>query len=230
MIKVGCCGLPVSMADYFRMFDVVEVQKTFYKPPMPETAERWRELAGEGFEFTVKAFQVITHPPSSPTYRKAKLKVDDGGFFKPVKAVFDAWERTREVAKILNSSVIVFQTPRSFRECEENVRNMKEFFNSIEREFVFCWEPRGWGSDVVKDVCQKLDLVHVVDPFVSRSMHGEIRYYRLHGFNYRHKYSDDELKWLLERVSGERTCYVMFNNMHMLEDAIRFREMSIKRK
>ncbi|AIY89486.1 DUF72 domain-containing protein [Geoglobus acetivorans] len=230
MIKVGCCGIPTSMEKYFQMFDVVEVQKTFYRPPKPETAERWRELAGEGFEFTVKAFQVITHPPSSPTYRKARLKMDDGGFFKPIRAVFDAWERTREVAKILDSSVIVFQTPRSFRECEENVRNMREFFNSIERDFVFCWEPRGWSSEAIKDVCQKLDLVHVVDPFISRSMYGEIRYYRLHGFNYRHKYSDDELEWLSERVSGEKTCYVLFNNMHMLDDAVRFREILSERK
>ncbi|NOY10615.1 MAG: DUF72 domain-containing protein [Archaeoglobi archaeon] len=222
MIRVGCCGFPVSMEKYFQMFDVVEVQKTFYRPPRPETAARWRETAGEGFEFTVKAFQVITHPPSSPTYRKARLKVDDGGFFRPVKAVFDAWERTREIAKVLGSRIVVFQTPKSFRESEENIRNMREFFSSIEREFVFCWEPRGWRSERVREVCERLDLVHVVDPFVERSVYGELRYYRLHGFNYKHKYSDEELEWLAERVRGERECYVMFNNVHMLDDATRF--------
>lgn len=222
MVKVGCCGFPVSMKEYFKKFRVVEIQKTFYKPPKPETAEKWRVMAGDDFEFTVKAFQVITHPPSSPTYRKARLKVDDGGFFKPVRAVFDAWEKTREVAKILDSRVIVFQTPKSFRESEENIRNMKEFFSSIEREFVFCWEPRGWRSESVREVCERLDLVHVVDPFVERSVYGELRYYRLHGYNYRHKYDDEELKWLAETVRKGKECYVMFNNVHMLDDAARF--------
>ena len=32
-VKVGCCGFPVSMKRYFQEFRVVEVQKTFYKPP-----------------------------------------------------------------------------------------------------------------------------------------------------------------------------------------------------
>ena len=221
-VKVGCCGFPVSMEEYFKMFEVVEVQKTFYKPPKPETAKRWRELAGEDFEFTVKAFQVITHPPSSPTYRKARLSVDDAGFFKPIKAVFDGWEKTREIARILRARIVVFQTPRLFRECEENIRNIKEFFSSIEREFIFCWEPRGWSRDAVRKVCERLELVHVVDPFVEESVYGSIAYYRLHGYNYRHKYGDDELGWLAGRVRGKGTCYVMFNNVHMLDDAERF--------
>lgn len=210
------------MKNYFEKFDVVEVQKTFYKPIKPETAEKWRKLAGEDFEFTIKAFQVITHPPSSPTYRKAGLKVEDGGYFRPVKAVFDAWEKTREIAKILRSKIIVFQTPRSFRESDENVRNMVEFFSSIEREFTFCWEPRGWSAEKIKEVCEKIDLVHAVDPFVGKSVYGDMEYYRLHGFNYKHKYSDEELRWLAEKVSNEKVCYVMFNNVHMLDDAERF--------
>lgn len=225
MLKVGCCGFPISMEKYFRLFEVVEVQKTFYRPPQPETARKWREIAGNGFEFTVKAFQVITHPPVSPTYRKAGLKLDDGGHFRPVRVVFDAWEITKEIAEILNSRIIVFQTPKSFIQSDENIRNMREFFNSIERKFIFCWEPRGWDREVVKEVCEKLDLVHVSDPFVEKSTHGRIKYYRLHGFNYRHKYSDEELEWLANEVLKEKECYVMFNNVHMLDDALRFRRI-----
>ncbi len=224
MVKVGCCGFPVSMREYFKRFEVVEVQKTFYKPPKPETAKKWREMARNSFEFTVKAFQVITHPPSSPTYRKARLKVENGGYFKPVSEVFDAWERTKEIAKVLRSKIVVFQTPRSFRESEENVRNMVEFFSSIDGGFIFCWEPRGWSSEKVREVCEELDLIHVVDPFVEESVYGELKYFRLHGFSYRHRYSDDELKWLARKVSGGRECYTMFNNVHMLGDATRFIE------
>ncbi len=222
-LKVGCCGFPVSMSKYFNMFEVVEVQKTFYKPPEVETAERWRKAAPEGFEFTLKAWQVITHPPNSPTYRKAGLQVENCGFFRPTGEVFEAWDKTREIAKVLKANFVVFQTPRSFRENEENINNMREFFNSIERGFVFGFEPRGWSEERTRKICEELNLVHVVDPFTSRQVYGEICYFRLHGFNYKHKYTDEELEKLLEMV--ERSGYVMFNNVSMLDDAIRFRKL-----
>ncbi len=222
MIRIGCCGFPVSMKKYFQLFNVVEVQKTFYKPPQPDTAKKWRDQAPEDFEFTVKAWQVITHPPSSPTYRKAGIQVKYGGFFKPVEEVFKAWETTREIAKILNARFVVFQTPKSFKDTDENIKNMREFFGSIERDFVFGFEPRGWREEKVRKVCEELNLVHVVDPFVSRQLYGEISYFRLHGFNYKHKYTDDELLKLRDLVSEG---YVMFNNVHMLDDALRFKRL-----
>ncbi|MET1125113.1 MAG: DUF72 domain-containing protein [Archaeoglobaceae archaeon] len=224
MVRVGCCGFPVSMKKYFETFDVVEVQKTFYNPPKVETARKWRKEAPEGFEFTVKAWQLITHPPSSPTYRKAGIKVEDAGFFKPIKVVFEAWERTREVAKALEAKFLLFQTPKSFTDSEENVKNMREFFGSIEREFVFGFEPRGWSRERILKVCEELDLVHVVDPFVEEQLYGDIIYYRLHGEKgYRHKYSDEELERLRDMCVKEG--YVMFNNVHMFDDAQRFKKL-----
>ncbi len=208
-MKIGCCGFPIAMERYFEKFEVVEVQKTFYKPPSLETAKKWREMAPSGFEFTVKAWQIITHPPSSPTYRKAKLLVEDGGFFKPIKAVFEAWEVTKAIAKALKSKFILFQTPKSFKETEENFRNMKEFFGSIERDFIFGWEPRGWRSEAVRRICKELSLVHVVDPFESEPTHGELRYFRVHKNR-----SDEELRKLMDKCD-----YLLFNNPFMLRDA-----------
>ncbi|MFQ6672762.1 MAG: DUF72 domain-containing protein, partial [Candidatus Tectimicrobiota bacterium] len=40
---------------------LVEVQQTFYQPPWRTTAERWRWQAPEGFAFSPKAGQLITH-------------------------------------------------------------------------------------------------------------------------------------------------------------------------
>ncbi|MEM2191096.1 MAG: DUF72 domain-containing protein [Archaeoglobaceae archaeon] len=208
-MKIGCCGFPVAMEKYFKLFEVVEIQKTFYKPPAVETAKKWRDNAPEGFEFTVKAWQVITHPPTSPTYRRVNLKLEDAGFFKPIKQVFEAWEVTREIAKTLKAKFILFQTPKSFKESEESFRNMREFFNSIEREFTFGWEARGWSGDAVKRICEELSLVHVVDPFESQPVFGDIRYFRIHK-----NHSDDEIFSLLGKAD-----YVMFNNPFMLQDA-----------
>lgn len=208
-MKVGCCGFPIAMGKYFEKFEVVEVQKTFYKPPSPEAVKKWRDIAPENFEFTLKAWQVITHPPSSPTYRKAKLTLEDAGFFKPIKVVFDAWEVIRQIAKALKSRFILFQTPKSFKESEENLRNMKEFFRSIEQEFIFGWEPRGWRNEAVKRICEELSIVHVVDPFEAEPTYGQLRYFRVH-----RNHEDEELRNLLKRCD-----YLLFNNPFMLRDA-----------
>ena len=225
-VKVGCCGFSVSMKKYFEKLKLVEVQKTFYEPPKIETAKKWKNSAPEGFEFTLKAWQVITHPPTSPTFKKTKIKVKECGFFKPIKQVFDAWEITKEIAKCLGAKIILFQTPASFKESEENIKNMREFFSTLGKEFVFVWEPRGWTSEKIKNVCAELDLIHCVDPFVDKPLYGEIAYLRLHGSHarmYKHKFSNEELKWLKSFVKGlKKETYVLFNNVYMYDDSLRF--------
>ncbi len=234
-VLVGCCGFPIGMKKYFELFVVVEVQKTFYNPPSPETLRNWRVSAPSGFEFTVKAWQLITHPPSSPTYRKAGLKLNASsqvGFFKPTREVFDAWERTREACTILGARVCVFQTPRSFKETPENIKNMKEFFSSISDGVEFAWEPRGWSPETVKLLCEELKILHVVDPFNTLpATQSETVYFRLHGSPpgkklYRYKYTESDLAWLageVKRLSGR--VYVMFNNVYMKEDALKFKSI-----
>ena len=66
-IRVGLCGIGMARDKYFRTYPVTEVQQTFYEPPKLSLLQRWREQAPRNFEFTLKAWQLITHPPSSPT-------------------------------------------------------------------------------------------------------------------------------------------------------------------
>lgn len=173
-VKIGCCGFAQGMKSYFSQFRLVEVQKTFYKMPKLETALRWRQQAPFDFEFTVKAWQLITHPPASPTYRKAGIKIPPDkekhyGFFSPSDEVWKAWEETKRFAQALKAKLIVFQCPPSFRETEENVDNMKGFFKSAERAGVlFAWEPRGeWSERTIENLCSGLGLIHCVDPMES---------------------------------------------------------------
>ena len=236
MIKVGCCGFPGGMKKYFQEFSLVEVQKTFYSPPKVETAQRWRTHAGEGFEFTLKAWQLITHPASSPTYRKAGINVEDRekyGFFRPTEEVFSAWERTREIAEALEASVVVFQCPPRFTQSEEHISNLKSFFGSIERgSFTFALELRSpWDRELLGELCEELKLVHCVDPLQEEPVTQRLAYFRLHGsyeggrINYRHRYSDEELKAVLKKAMEYDTAYVLFNNIYMGEDAKRFLEL-----
>jgi len=228
MIKVGCCGFPIAKEKYFSKFDLVEVQKTFYLPPKPDTAKKWKEKSPRSFEFTMKAWQLMTHSPKSPTYRKAGIDVEDAdkyGFFKPTKEVFDAWEKTKEIADILNAKIIVFQCPPSFREEKKHVENMKDFFSSIGKNFLYAWEPRGeWSRETIREICAELQLIHCVDPFKEKHLHGKPAYFRLHGKGgYRYDYSSAELKKLLGMC--EKDTYCLFNNTAMYKNAMEFKEM-----
>ena len=216
-MKIGCCGFPVGMKKYFESFNVVELQKTFYKFPKIETVKKWRKIAPKNFEFTLKANQIITHPLSSPTYRKMKKKPGNAGFFKNVKEVFDTYKSTKEIGKILNTKIILFQCPASFKPTKENIENMYNFFNSVSKDFVFTWEPRGkWDESTVKEICSELNLIHCVDPFKNNQVYGDFSYFRLHGIGgYRYKYSDDELKRLKKPAKKVMFYSTMFICMRM---------------
>ncbi len=139
-----------------------------------------------------------------------------------------AWLRTEEIADLLDSKVIVFQCPASFEPTGENRTNMERFFSTVSRNGrIFAWEPRGrWKENQIEELCRKLDLVHVVDPFRSRATWGRIRYYRLHGIGgYRYRYTGEDLVRLKDLASSGIESYFMFNNVHMFENAREFKEL-----
>src|SRR4051794_10940198 len=49
------------LAYYAERFDTVEVNYTFYRVPTPELLEGWSHTVPDGFRFTLKAPQRITH-------------------------------------------------------------------------------------------------------------------------------------------------------------------------
>ncbi len=233
MIHVGCCGWRKAHDTTFEHFRLLEVQKTFYKPPMERTARRWRDQAPADFLFTLKAWQLITHEPSSPTYRRADLDIRDEardryGAFRPTEEVLQAWERTRAIADALAVPIVLFQCPASFDPTAEHKEAMRAFFGEIGRQpFTFAWEPRGaWQEDEIAALCQELDLIHCVDPFTSRTVTEHLAYFRLHGIDgYYHNYSDDELEQVVAWCEPFETAYVLLNNVSMWDDALRLRRM-----
>ncbi len=245
LVKVGCCGFPVSRRKYYAEFKVVEIQQTFYKPPSIDTMRKWREEAPEDFEFTFKAWQVITHSPKSPTWRKAKIDIpkediEKYGLLKPTKENIETWRKMLDIAKVLRAKIIVLQTPPSLRYDNGNIDRIREFFDkimSINNNVYVAWEPRGqWHMYINKlsEIFKKYKIIHVVDPFKYDPIpSSEVCYLRLHGrgkreVNYRYKYTQDDYNELLIKLKDYSKyfseCYVMFNNVYMFGDAREFKE------
>jgi uncharacterized protein YecE (DUF72 family) len=135
-IKVGCCGwgfFKGGLKAYMKKFSLVEVEQTFYKLPMVKTAERWRVEAPEGFEFSIKVWQAITHLPTSPTWRRSGLKPEElkrrrYGRLRPTRDNFEAWKRTKEIADALDARVCVIQCPPNFK-CTKKMLKICENFS-----------------------------------------------------------------------------------------------------
>jgi uncharacterized protein YecE (DUF72 family) len=231
-VKVGLCGASMALTAYADEFRVLEVQQTFYQPPREATLRRWRESVPPAFEFTIKAWQLITHEAKSPTYRRLRTPLSaeergEAGGFRWTPVVERAWETTLRCAAALDATAILLQCPASFRPTGTAIARLREFLNRAQRPsgVRLLWEPRGpWPDDVVRELCQEFDLTHAADPFVRPSL-TPLAYYRLHGITgAHHVYTDAELEQLAGIVGGG-PAYVMFNNVLRAADARRFSAM-----
>lgn len=236
MPLIGCCGWAGSQPQYFSQFPVIEIQSTFYDPPALKVASRWRAVAPPEFEFCIKAWQLITHAPSSPTYRRLRKPVDAErsalfGSFQDTDEVWQAWVKTLEIAGALRAGVVLFQCPASFHASRPNIENLSHFFEKIgPQSFRLAWEPRGpWPAGIVRDLCAQYRLIHCVDPLCAAPDPEAPPYWRLHGKgSYSYRYTDEdllELRKLLSFASTETQAYVLFNNVTMREDASRFQQL-----
>lgn len=207
------------MKRYFEEYSLVELNTTFYQYPKLETVSGWREKSPLNFEFTVKAHQDISH--------KAKMRLDETSL--------KAFEAMKQICKILKANVLLFQTPGSFR--PDRMDEAERFFQNVNREgLTLAWETRGseWEKPEVSGklsrMLSSLNVVHVTDPFrVLPAYTGETAYFRLHGLGetlYYYQYSDQELRSLAETArnfeSRGKMVYVLFNNLSMFDDGIRF--------
>lgn len=233
-IRIGTCGFRNTKEDYAEHLSTVEIQHTFYQPPQIATLKRWRERMPVDFEFTLKAWQLITHESSSPTYKRLKRKlskneVAHAGFFKDSSIVREALEVTLDCAKALKAKTILFQCPARFTPVPENLASMSKFFNDAPRgKLNFAWEPRGteWTDDLIRDLCTDLDLWHAVDPFARGTVTPKRCYFRMHGTpRWRYTYEDGELEELAQMIPKRGRSYAFFNNITMREDAIRFERL-----
>ncbi|RLI34592.1 DUF72 domain-containing protein [Candidatus Bathyarchaeota archaeon] len=220
-VKIGCCGFPVSKKKYYEALSLVEINATFYKYLDQSLLEKWRKEAPENFEFTVKAHQDISH-----TFKLSWRK-----------ETREALKRMVETCETLEAQVLLIQTPGSLRPSKETLKEAQRFFEKAGREnLTLVWETRGpeWlkqeNFEALRRLLSKVNVVHCVDPLLAEPAYtSNIAYFRLHGMGeklYYYEYSNVELEKLKEKIGkieGVETVYMLFNNLAMFTDAVRFK-------
>ena len=218
-MRIGTCGwsyLPKKyvkpgesrLLSYAKIFVLAEITSTFYRLPKTSTARAWRkevDKVNPDFEFTVKVPKLITHVSNFSDKQ--------------------TWEKIRDIGEALHAKVMVFQTPRNFKETKTNLNRMEKFFKSV-KGFKFAVEPREWSRETVESFLPKLGLIHITNPFSEAPLKQKLNYYRLHGKDnimYRYRFKDDDLEFLKKTM--KKNDYLFFNNIFMYDDAMRMQEL-----
>lgn len=237
-MKAGCGGFPVSRPRYFTELEAVEIASSFQNPPKLATAQKWREEAPTGFEYSLCAWALITHPATHIAFDKLSREIPERrkafcGHFKDTPEVFQAWEATKSVASVLRARFVVFATPSTFYPDANHLKDMYRFFKAIDRGgMAMVWQPDGeWTSRMVGKICADLGLIHGVDPLQETPAGGGVHYFRLRGLRQgrallrAHRYSDAELKEVASLGQG-KPGYAFFSNLSSWQDAKRFAALS----
>ena len=108
-----------------------------------------------------------------------------------------------------------------------NIKKIEDFMGSVGRKFKIGLEAPEWKRETIEKVFSELDIIHIVNPFEEKPIKQKTNYYHLNGIGatmYRYRFKDADL----ERLKGmvKKKDYVLFNNIFLYEDSMRFMELS----
>jgi uncharacterized protein YecE (DUF72 family) len=217
------------------MFDVAEVNVSFYHPPKPEVAESWCDLLDRldatRFRFTVKLWQGLTHGADSIESPEAC--------------------RLRESCELLRArgrlSAVLAQFPWSFKNAPASRDRLRDLADQW-GEFNLAVEVRhgSWAEDSYLDWlrAQSIAFVNIDQPVIGESLEPSghitspaVAYVRLHGRNreawfseeagrderYNYRYTASELApWVarIEELSAVADETIVITNNHFQGQAV----------
>ncbi len=247
-IWIGTCGQVVSWQRFFDLFTALELNSTFYKFPTERQLKNWKKYLEAGKQkgafLSLKAHQLFTHPLKSPTWKRSefgpeerkKLK-DLVGCLKWNDFTVEQLERLKTLVEELKQDLVLFQLPAA---CEAEKEQILPFLLRAKETLKtkVGLEIRWNDLSLLKKVAEE-GVTPVFDPFLEPELRENLfpeldfLYLRLHGkkdsrgkINYRYQYTDSDfrnLKTWLEGARAPKIC-VLFNNVYMKEDALRFKE------
>lgn len=169
-----------------RLFSVLEINSTFYRPPSARVSERWvRQVQPfPDFRFTAKLWSRFSH--EATTLQAGEIDLFREGL-APLKE-----------AGIL--SALLLQFPWSFRKEKANGIRLLRIFEAFS-DYPLVLEVRhaSWDDEVVRDFLRKhqVGFCNLDQPVIGEShppsahVTSEIGYFRFHGRNYDHWFREN---------------------------------------
>jgi len=222
---------------YGQIFNTVEVNSTFYRPPTAEMTQGWAEKTPVDFSFAVKLWQKFTHP------KKIGRKGIDEAWEAFTQEDIDLFRAGLEpLAQAGKLGVLLLQYPAGFHSTPENADGVAQILR------VFADYPRvlelrhkSWSehSEQLQALLadNRASQVIIDEPKFATSIRqdlqpfGEIFYLRAHGRNakawwrhgeswerYDYLYTRGEIKKIAERIKvgasapAVKKAFAMFNN------------------
>lgn len=225
---------------YAQLFETVEINTTFYRPPAPGMAKAWARKTPESFEFAVKVWQKFTHARKIGEGVSEKEERWEGPSQSDVDLFLTGIEPLAESGKL---GVLLFQYPPGFHFTQENVekllwtlRAFKDYPKVVELRHRSWSDKRRETEEILREFMASWVLID--EPKFGSSVRqefepiGEILYFRAHGRNaanwwnppetwmrYDYCYSPEEIEEFareLKRLTQERPdlnkAFVFFNN------------------
>jgi len=196
---------------YAKIFKTVEIDSTFYRYPSKGMVMGWTKYSPEGFVFTAKLPQLITH--------EKKLDLNQG-----VKEDLDKFIEIMEPLWLGGKlGCVLIQLPPRFTFQPEK---LDSFFKILPTQVKFAVEFRdhSWMRADTWTLLQKNRVAYTIvdEPLLAPEAHvtSDIAYFRWHGrgdrpwYNYRYK-SDELEPWvpkLRETSLGVNKVFGYFNN------------------
>jgi len=221
------------LAYMSQYFDVLEINNTFYRPPLPRNCESWvrRTSHKKRFMFTLKLHRKFTHE------REGITSEDEVIFKRGIEPIYDA-ERL---------GCILVQFPWSFKYLPSSRRYLAELVEKF-RDYPLVIEVRnaGWdNSELYSFLAEKeVGFCNIDQPRMRRQLRptewatSGVGYVRLHGQNienwfkedagrdqrYNYLYSVDELDPWVKRIRAvadqTENTYVITNNHYRGQAAV----------
>jgi len=129
------------LGRYARVFRVVEVDSSFYRPPGAYLVRRWAERTPEGFRFTLKVPRDVTH---------ASDTTDPSSALRPF---LESLEPLRARGKL---GPVVLQFPASFRAGSGHAR-LERLLEAIPSDYALAVELRNasWWTDATRALLER---------------------------------------------------------------------------
>ena len=203
-----------SLKTYSKVFNFVEVNRTFYEYPAQRMVERWRKMVPKDFMFTVRCHRNLTHRIG----------------LKPAEQAYDVFNRTIQCCRLLEAPFLHLETPESYDLEKPALEQARDFFSTVSLKGVrLAWEVRSTLTEEIKKLMQDFGIVHSVD--LSREQpaySSDTVYTRLFGKG-RHniyQFTDDELVGIDQKIvkSEAKAVIASFHGLRMNTDALRFKQ------